>query len=273
MMALNFLEILNSVDDDIVEKAAETGKIRKIPWTKVITIAACLAVCIVAVISARSIISKKNVSAERSAAGETEIFILESTSEETSPECVGKAIPDGNTPLLSDKESEKSEESVADGSKITSEAFNPEVKKDGSKLSEKTTVPGKVTDDGANDVYHSYPEENAPVKTTTAVTEETTKGTKNTKPVQSYHAYTGTTIIDTFIVKEVHGTNLVLARYDRNNGEYKEGLYSCNLGELDGSADMKYNVGDVVTVRYDQEIAETYPYQITVREIYPAVWN
>lgn len=85
--------------------------------------------------------------------------------------------------------------------------------------------------------------------------------------------YTGTMITDTFLVKSVNGTSLVLARYDLKNGEYKEGLYSCNYGNLYGSNKMEFHVGEVVTIRYDQKVAETYPIQLTVREIYPAEWN
>lgn len=79
-------------------------------------------------------------------------------------------------------------------------------------------------------------------------------------------------ITDTFLVKKVNGTELTLTRYDRKNGEYKEGLYTCNYGKLDGSDAMKFNVGDVVTIRYDN-IMETYPMQISVKEIYIAGWN
>lgn len=80
-------------------------------------------------------------------------------------------------------------------------------------------------------------------------------------------------LTDTFIVKENHGSTLFLARYDRNNGEYKEGLYACDYGKLDGSDLMEFNVGDVLTVRYDEVLQETYPYGMTVYEIYPAAWN
>ena len=76
------------------------------------------------------------------------------------------------------------------------------------------------------------------------------------------------TIEDIFIVKESNGTNLVMARYDMANGEYKEGLYACNYGNLYGSYAMHFNVGDIVSVRYDKELAETYPYQMNVKEIH-----
>lgn len=117
------------------------------------------------------------------------------------------------------------------------------------------------------------------VRTTTAPeTESQTTGapvSDPTKPVSEVYPTVGhpTIITDVFIVKEVHGTTLILARYDRYNGEYKEGLYSADLSNLDGSADMKFTVGEVLTVRYDYDLKETYPYGMTVREIYPAVWN
>ena len=81
-------------------------------------------------------------------------------------------------------------------------------------------------------------------------------------------AETQKTITDTFIVKEVNGTNLTLARYDIKNGEYKEGLYACNYGNLYGSYSMHFNAGDIVSVSYDKELAETYPYQMNVKEIH-----
>ncbi len=85
---------------------------------------------------------------------------------------------------------------------------------------------------------------------------------------------TGTTITDTFIVKQVQGTLLTLYRYDAaKGGELKSGAYTADYGSLDGADKMSFSVGDIVTVRYDQEIAETYPMQLTVREIYPAEWN
>ncbi|MBQ9551655.1 MAG: hypothetical protein IJU96_02720 [Clostridia bacterium] len=85
---------------------------------------------------------------------------------------------------------------------------------------------------------------------------------------------TGTTITGAFIVKKVQGTLLTLHMYDpAKGGELKSGAYTADYGTLDGSDKMHFAVGDVVTIRYDQEIAETYPMQLTVREIYPAAWN
>ncbi len=85
---------------------------------------------------------------------------------------------------------------------------------------------------------------------------------------------TGTTITNTFIVKQVQGTLLTLHRYDpARGGELKSGAYTADYSGLSGSADMHFAEGDVVTIRYDQAVAETYPMQLTVREIYPAVWN
>lgn len=81
------------------------------------------------------------------------------------------------------------------------------------------------------------------------------------------------TVTNLFIIKEVNGKNLIMSKYEAGNGELKEGLYSGNYGNLDGSADMHFNVGDIVTVRYDYDIQETYPMGITIREIYPAQWN
>lgn len=91
---------------------------------------------------------------------------------------------------------------------------------------------------------------------------------------QAPTAYTGTTITGAFIVKKVQGTLLTLHMYDAaKGGELKSGAYTADYGTLDGSDKMHFAVGDIVTVRYDQAVAETYPMQLTVREIYPAAWN
>lgn len=101
---------------------------------------------------------------------------------------------------------------------------------------------------------------------------QTTKPQATTAPqTQAPAASTGTTITSTFIITKVSGTYLELNRLDGNDIEKL--LYCCSLDDFDGSADMKYNVGDYITLRYDQEIAETYPLQLTVREIYPTTWN
>lgn len=103
-------------------------------------------------------------------------------------------------------------------------------------------------------------------------TEAKTTGVVGDPKKQVPTAITGTTLTDAFIVRKVSGTYLELSKVIY--GEDTEKLiYSCNYGELDGSDDMHFNVGDVVTIRYDREIAETYPLQLTVREIYPAAWN
>ena len=87
-------------------------------------------------------------------------------------------------------------------------------------------------------------------------------------------AGTGTTVTDTFVVKKVQGTLLTLAKYDiKAQQELNSGAYTADYSGLSGSADMHFAEGDVVTIRYDQAVAETYPMQLTVREIYPAAWN
>lgn len=79
----------------------------------------------------------------------------------------------------------------------------------------------------------------------------------------------GGTIRDTFIIKEINGTLVTMAKYDNKAGELKEGLYRGNIE----SADTEYKAGDIVTVVYDRAIEETYPLQLTIREIYPTSWN
>ena len=85
---------------------------------------------------------------------------------------------------------------------------------------------------------------------------------------------TGTMITGTFIVKDVQGTLLTLYMYDAaKGGELKSGAFTADYGGLNGADQMCFSIGDIVTIRYDQEIAETYPMQLTVREICPAAWN
>jgi len=76
---------------------------------------------------------------------------------------------------------------------------------------------------------------------------------------------------DFFIIKEIRGTSLILARYDKVNGEYKEGLYSCDYGRLDGSDMMKFKEGEKVKIKYGADIRETYPMQMDIYEIHSAM--
>ncbi len=111
-------------------------------------------------------------------------------------------------------------------------------------------------------------------KQTTAVVSDPTRPVKPTKPGEAPTTGTGTTRTDNFIVKEVHGTVLTLHMYSiEHHDELKSGVYRGDYGGLAGSADMHFKVGDIVTIRYDADIGETYPLQITIREIYPAQWN
>ena len=126
-----------------------------------------------------------------------------------------------------------------------------------------TTV--TVTKEQTEAFSKTEPQEN-PTKTETTVS--VTEAPKPKPPSDSSGL-----LSDTFLIKEVNGTNLIMTRYDLNNGEYKEGKYTCNYGNLYGSYEMKFNVGDVVTVRYKAAIMETYPYQLDIEEIYIAQWN
>lgn len=78
---------------------------------------------------------------------------------------------------------------------------------------------------------------------------------------------------DVFVIKEVNGTNLKMEKMIIGTNDTEKLIYSCDYGELSGSADMKFNVGDTVTVVYGKDVMETYPMQITVKEIYPASYN
>ncbi|MCR5782806.1 MAG: hypothetical protein K6G90_08745 [Clostridia bacterium] len=77
------------------------------------------------------------------------------------------------------------------------------------------------------------------------------------------------TVTDTFIVERAAGTHLELRKADGGD----TALYSCDYGRLAGADEMKFSEGDQVVVRYDREVMETWPVQMTVREIYPAEWN
>ena len=77
------------------------------------------------------------------------------------------------------------------------------------------------------------------------------------------------TVTDTFIVERAAGTHLELRKADDSD----TALYSCDYGRLAGADEMKFSAGDQVVVRYDSEVMETWPVQMTVREIYPAEWN
>lgn len=109
---------------------------------------------------------------------------------------------------------------------------------------------------------------------TTAITGDPTKpqATTTVPRGQIPTADDGTTILDVFIITKVSGQYLELHRVIYGNDTEKL-LYCCTYGHLDGADDMVFHVGDEVTIRYDREVAETYPLQLTVREIYPAVWN
>ena len=88
------------------------------------------------------------------------------------------------------------------------------------------------------------------------------------KPDDPPATVTGTTVTDTFVIERVSGTHLELRKVV--GGEVEDPLYSCDYGRLDGADEMKFSAGDRVRIRYDREVAETYPMQITVREIQSA---
>lgn len=94
---------------------------------------------------------------------------------------------------------------------------------------------------------------------------ETTENETVTVPMSVHPIIPEETIVDTFVITKVSGTYVELRKII---GEDTEKLvYSCDLGNFDGSDYMKCKVGDNITLRYDKEIAETYPLQLTVREI------
>ena len=142
---------------------------------------------------------------------------------------------------------------------------------------EQTEMTEEITAVSVPDTTEPPPTE-APTQPKTAAV-PTQPGTQPNLPAETTAAEnpttrTGTTITGTFVVKQVQGTLLTLSMYDAaRGGEQKSGAYTADYGSLDGADQMYFAVGDILTIRYDQEIAETYPMQLTVREIYPAAWN
>lgn len=122
-------------------------------------------------------------------------------------------------------------------------------------------------------VSASESENDSSEKTTQAKTTESKTEGSSAKPDENQHpsTYTGTTVTDTFIITKVSGTYLELRKVIGNDTEKL--LYCCSLGDMTGTDDMQFKVGDGITLRYDAEIAETYPLQLTVREIFPAAKN
>ncbi len=142
---------------------------------------------------------------------------------------------------------------------------------------EQTTGEEKASE-AKDDETSSQVEKASNIKNTAAVSNvqapvsDPAKPTSNAKPEAEYPTTgSGTTIVGTFIIKKVSGTYLELYKLMGNDTEKL--IYSCDLGSVDGFADMKYKAGDYITLRYDREIAETYPLQLTVREILPNEWN
>ncbi len=122
----------------------------------------------------------------------------------------------------------------------------------------------------------AVPKRSVPYSTTTKPAGTTSIVHDPKKPTAPrVYTYTGTICNDPFIIKEVNGTKLTLARYSLTAGELKEGLYSCDYGNVDGSDKMEFHVGDVVTIRYIQDNLDknVYPYQMKIDEIYIAEWN
>ena len=104
-----------------------------------------------------------------------------------------------------------------------------------------------------NDVCKTYPNESA--KTTTI------------KYSQPKRIVQGNKIIDVFTVEKYENFNLLLKCKSDNS------LYTGSIADFSGNYLMNYEVGDLVTVEFDSNIAETYPAQIKILEIYPTVYN
>lgn len=115
------------------------------------------------------------------------------------------------------------------------------------------------------------PIRNTSTKYYTTSTTSTTASTVKTTKSQSTIIYLSDTKTDLFVVTDVMDTYLELQKVVGNDVE--KSIYCCDYGNLELADEMHFKVGDEVTIRYDKDVAETYPLQLTVREIYPASWN
>ncbi|MCQ2476456.1 MAG: hypothetical protein MJ125_01300 [Clostridia bacterium] len=135
-------------------------------------------------------------------------------------------------------------------------------------------VEDKTETSSVTETEAAVPKISVPYSTTTKPA-GTTSIVHDPKKPTAPRTYTGTICNDAFMIKEISGTKLVLTRYSLTAGELKEGLYTCDYGNVDGSNKMEFHVGDVVTIRYinDNLDMNVYPYQMKIEEIYIAEWN
>lgn len=135
-------------------------------------------------------------------------------------------------------------------------------------------VEDKTETSSVTETEPAVPKISVPYSTTTKPA-GTTSIVHDPKKPPAPRTYTGTICNDAFMIKEISGTKLVLTRYRLGEGEIKEGLYTCDYGNVDGSDKMDFHVGDVVTIRYIQDNLDknVYPYQMKIEEIYIAEWN
>lgn len=115
------------------------------------------------------------------------------------------------------------------------------------------------------------PIRNTSTKYYTTSTTSTTDSTLKTTKSQSTIINLTETTTDLFVVTDVMDTYLELQKIIGKDVE--KSIYCCDYGDLELADEMHFKVGDEVTIRYDKDMAETYPLQLTVREIYPAQWN
>lgn len=82
-------------------------------------------------------------------------------------------------------------------------------------------------------------------------------------------------IANCFLIKEVSGNLVTLSRYEKDRGELKAGLFRGNIPDTSNTQNVEFKAGDIVTVVYAPDIAETYPYpyQINIVDMYFSVWN
>jgi len=125
--------------------------------------------------------------------------------------------------------------------------------------------------DSENGIF-TYSDENTEInKELTAQLSDLDRETINNiiiKYTTLYAAPNSGVVHNDFLVKEISNTSLTMSRYDKSSmQELKEGLFCGDYGTLENASTLNLKVGDVITVYYDENIMECYPYQIIIRKI------
>ncbi len=191
--------------------------------------------------------------------------VYDSTSEETEGEFVPTTVTNAAVSYGYNPEKENYITTTAIAEKYKGSPKNTTTKEAGEYVVATTVVTTKnqtdkskketdtAVDSTNNDVCKTYPNES--------------DKTKTIKYSQPKRIVQGNKIIDVFTVEKYENFNLLLKCKSDNS------LYTGSIADFSGNYLMNYKVGDLVTVEFDSNIAETYPAQIKILEIYPTVYN